>query len=341
MQTLYLGVDIAKETFEAALWREAKGEPLGAFPNTEAGFAQLEQAVQQATNGSEEVLVHLVLEPTGGYELALALWARERGWSVSRPNPKQVRDFGRGLGQRAKSDRQDALLLARYGAERKPSCWAPLPSEVSELESLLERQRELEAMLGQERRRAQTLAGRPDVAAWVPASLQAMIDALEAALTQLQEALQAHLEQHPHLKQAAKRLLQVPGVGARNVLWLLVLLVRWETLTGGTGSAKSLVAFAGLDPSTYESGTSVRGRRSISRQGDPRLRALLYMSALGAIRGKNGLQAFYLRLVGRGKAKKAALVAASRKILVWAWAVHRDRSDFCLRAGAAEPATTA
>jgi transposase len=160
--TVHLGVDIAKQSFEAAFWRLPVGQPLGSFPNTKEGFAQFADVVQQTTEGSKEIQVHLVLEPTGGYELALALWAIEQGWQVSRPNPKQVRDFCRGLGQRAKTDRHDALLLARYGAERKPPRWAPLATEVSELESLLQRRRELEQMLGQERRRQQTLTGDPE-----------------------------------------------------------------------------------------------------------------------------------------------------------------------------------
>jgi transposase len=341
MATVYLGVDIAKATFEAALWSGQGPQRLKSFPNTQAGFDQLAHALQQATEGLGPVRCHLVLEPTGGYELGLALWALEHGWEVSRPHPRHVRDFARGLGQRAKTDRIDALTLARYGAERQPSRWAPLPSEVSELESLLSRQRELEQMLGQEKRRQQALSGRPGVAAHVPKSHQQLIETLEQTLKGLAKEIKSHLKQHPHLKEAAKRLEQVPGVGKRNVLWLLVLLVKWETRTEGAGSAKSLVAFAGLDPSTHESGTSVRGRRSISRQGDRRLRALLYMSALGAIRGKNELRRFYQGLVGRGKAKKAALVAASRKILVWAWAVYRDQADFRPQACQAEAATAA
>jgi transposase len=341
MPTVYLGVDIAKATFEAALWGRVGPKRLGSFPNTEAGFDQLAHDLKQATEGWEQRACHLVLEPTGGYELGLALWALEQGFEVSRPNPKHVRDFARGLGQRAKTDRIDALTLARYGAERQPPRWAPLPSEVSELESLLERQRELEGMLGQEQRRQQALTGRPAVAAHVLKTHQQMIETLEQTLTALGKEIKSHLKQHPHLKEAAKRLEQVPGVGKRNVLWLLVLLVKWETRTQGVGSAKSLAAFAGLDPSTYESGTSVRGRRCISRQGDRRLRALLYMSALGAIRGKNALRQFYQGLVGRGKAKKAALVAASRKILVWAWAVYRDQTDFRPNGCQAESATAA
>lgn len=79
MATVYLGVDIAKATFEAALWSGQGPQRLKSFPNTQAGFDQLAHALQQATEGLGPVRCHLVLEPTGGYELGLALWALEQG----------------------------------------------------------------------------------------------------------------------------------------------------------------------------------------------------------------------------------------------------------------------
>jgi transposase len=318
---------VARATFVAAGWEAEVGQLLGEFHNRPEGWEQFARQVEGTTGGSE-VTIHLVLVPTGGYELGLALFLVQRGWRVSRPNPRHVRDWAKGLGQRAKTDRQDALLLARYAAERRPPRWAPLPAAVSELESLLERQRELEAQLGEEQRRKQALAGRPGIAAPVADSLERMITALEGALQEIQAAIDGHLKAQPELKQAEKRLRQVPGVGARNALPLLVLLWRWRVLTDGQGKAKGLVAFAGLDPVTFSSGTSVRGRGTISRQGDRRLRSLLYMGALGGVRGHNALRAFYQSLVARGKAKKLALVAAARKILVWSWAVFRDHADF-------------
>lgn len=104
------------------------------------------------------------------------------------------------------------------------------------------------------------------------------------------------------------------------MLPLVVLLGRWQAQTGGHGSPKGLVAYAGLDPQPYQSGTSVHRHPAISRQGAPHLRSRLYMGALGALRGPNAVRRFYDHLVGRGKPKKLALVAAARKILVWAWA---------------------
>jgi transposase len=333
-----LGIDIAKDPFVAALWHGDTGQELGPFPNTPDGFAQWLQTTTQATGSPPGETWSLVREPTGGYELALALFASEQGIRVSRPNPKQVRDFARGLGQRAKTDRLDALLLARYAAERKPPRWAPLAQEVSELESLLERQREREAMLGQERRRQQALARRPGIAAPLPDSLKQVIESLEGALKEGEEAIREQLERHPPLQAEAKPLQQVPGGGARHVRWLLVWVRRGHTRTQGQGSAKGWVALAGLDPRTFESGRSVRGRGKISRRGDRRIRPRLSMGALGGVKGDPARRAFYQRRVKKGTAKKRALVACARKSLVWAWAVYRDQTEFRKSACQAEPA---
>ena len=121
----------------------------------------------------------------------------------------------------------------------------------------------------------------------------------------------------------------MPGIGEKNVLPLLVLCARWSSLTQGQGTAKGLTSYAGLDPQPYDSGRTVHKRARISRKGNPTLRHLLLMGALGGIRSPHSvLRQFYNRLLAAGKPKMVALVAASRKILVWAWAVFRNQSPF-------------
>src|SRR5262249_14172387 len=87
-------------------------------------------------------------------------------------------------------------------------------------------------------------------------------------------------------------------------------------------------AYVGLDPKPYESGSSVRRRARISRQGSRGMRRRLYMAAFGGIRHENALRAFYQRLGGRQKPAKLAVGAAARKLLVWSWAVFRSRQPF-------------
>jgi transposase len=328
MERLSVGIDIAKASFVAAYWWQGQGYSLGSFPNTPAGFASLAQMLREVQHNRATEQIQLIMEPTGGYELPLAHFALQQQWIVSLPNPRQVRDWAKGIGRRAKTDPQDALLLARYGAERQPAVWHPLPAAVAELEELLRRKDDLEQMLRQERNRQAALAQRPGVPSWVPSSLERVIGALQDELAAIEQTIKQHLRQHADLQASAKLLRSVPGVGAKNVLWLLVVLTRWQVLTDGQGDSRALVAYVGLDPQPYDSGTSVHKRATISRQGSRHLRRRLFLSALGGIRGKNVLRMFYQRLIGRGKAKKAALIAAARKILVWAWAVFRQHTTF-------------
>jgi transposase len=326
MNVMWLGVDIAKANVAAALIAEQE-VALGEFSNTPAGFAAL--ADQVATHwAATDTVVHLVVEPTGGYELALVAFAYEQGWQVSLPNPKQVRDWGKGMGQRAKTDAQDARLLARYGAACRPVAQAQLASEVSELDSLLKRRQDLEQMLQQEQNRLQEMAGRPGIAPAVGSSLQQVVEALQEALRQVEAAIASHMRQHAHLQQAAKRLLALPGIGAKIVLPLLVLLYRWQTLTNGEGSCKGIAAFVGFDPQTHTSGRSNRQHLPISKMGDAQMRRLLYMGALSAVHGHNPLRTFYQRLVGRGRPKKVAVVAAARKLLTWAWVLFSRQTTW-------------
>jgi transposase len=329
MSMLTVGVDISYKTFEAASsLGQAKPGKLGHYRNDADGFNGLAQAVAQAAQAGGAETIHLILEPTGGYEQPLARFALERGWRVSLPNPRQVRDWAKGSGQRAKSDRQDALMLTAYGCQQQPPEWRPLPEPVAELEALLLRRDDLEQMLQQEENRRHALQARQADQGPVAQSLAQSMAYLQQAISQIEQEIQAHLKQHPDLKQQAKQLRTVPGVGPRNVLPILVLLHRWGVLTQFQGSGQGLTAYVGLDPVPYESGSSVYRPAGISRQGNPQLRRQLFMGAFGGIRGDNPLRAFYQHLVARGKRKRLALVAAARKLLTWAWAVFRTQTDF-------------
>ncbi len=329
MTILTVGVDVSQQTLEVALCPSREQVvALGSFANAPDDFEKLQGALHRALDTYRAREIHLVLEPTGGYEQPLALFAYRQGWKISLPNPKQVREWARGCGIRAKTDRVDAAILARYGAAQTPPLWKPLPEEVAQLEALLERQEDLTEMLRQERNRRHALQAQEKYQGVVAQSIEGSIAHLQREIAAIERAIQAHLKAHPHLRELARRLRTVPGIGKRNVLFVLVLLYRWSTLTDGQGSPKGLTAYVGLDPLPYESGRSVRKRRKISRQGNRRMRRKLYMGALGGVRGRNALREFYQRLVGRGKKLKLALMAAARKMLVWAWAVFRDQTVF-------------
>lgn len=327
-QTLVVGVDIAKKDFAVAYRVGAVTVDLGKFDNNAEGYAALQSRLAQACTEHGLSQIQVVLEATGGYEAALLAYAYEQGWGVSMPNPKKVRDWAKGVGYRVKTDRVDARILAHYGVERQPPLRPQLAVEVTQLDSLLKRRQDLEQTLHQEQTRLSEMAGRPGLAPQVEESLRQVIEALTQALASIEQAIEDLTAKHEPLQTQMVRLLALPGVGPKVVLPLLVKLFQWHNLTSGEGDAAGLVAYIGLDPQPYESGRSVRKHAGISKMGDSEVRRLLYMGALGGVRGNNPLKPFYQRLVGRGKAKKVALVAAARKILVWAWTLFSRQIDW-------------
>ncbi len=198
---------------------------LGTFAQTAEGWAALRRgvtALQTAAPGdwgqtagpvADQARVAIVLEPTGGYELAFALWARQQpGWQVHRPNPARVRAWARSQGLRAKTDRQDALLLARFGASAQPAVpvWQPLASEVSELDQLLPRRDEVADWLQRERRRYERrryeqLGVRPDASTTVRASLERLLKTVEDELADLEQAITEQVQRHAALQAGQER----------------------------------------------------------------------------------------------------------------------------------------
>lgn len=332
MKRLSVGVDVSKKTLDVAYWAQDENESVfvGKFANNYKGFQAIQQKIEKRSETIGATVIHLVMEPSGGYEQPFAHFAHQAEWKVSLPNPLHPKRWAESQGKRTKTDLQDAKNLAHFAFVNDPLTWKPLPPEVEQLSHLLDRLDSLKKMLSQDKNRAQSAEYHVNGDKAIFDDMKEVIAFLEQRIQNFQEIIKEHLKAHPHLKKQRKLLLTVSGVGDKNVLYILVMMHRWGVLTDGEGDNKGLVAYLGLDPKHHESGTSVRKRSGISRQGNKDMRSRLYMSALGGIKAKNSpLTTFYRRLVvEKGKPKKVALVAASRKILVWSWAVFKSDTFF-------------
>jgi transposase len=332
MSKWIVGVDSAKASFTTATVWADKVTYQGESANTATGCAKFAAEMEQMAKAAGAKVIHLIIEPTGGYEAQLVAEAYRRQWLVSLVNPLAVRRWAQGRGKRAKTDRTDALVLAHFGLETTPAPQRPLADAAAELDSLLRRQTDLEKLLHSERNRLAQAGLLPKRSPIVPPSIQRMSEALEQELSTIHDEIEQLIAQHADLTHQRKLLLSVPGIGAKIAPALLVALHRFLAKTNDQGTAKQFTAFRGLDPTPFESGGcplgAIRHRPTISRQGDSLLRSKLFLGALGGVRGLNPLRSFYHALLARGKAKKVALVAASRKILVWALAVFTHDTPF-------------
>lgn len=102
---IWIGIDVAKDHLDVYVRPSAE---LFQVPNTEAGIAQLVQRLAPL----QPMLV--VMEATGGLEIPAAVGLSRAQLPVSIINPRQVRDFAKATGKRAKTDALDAAVLAHF-----------------------------------------------------------------------------------------------------------------------------------------------------------------------------------------------------------------------------------
>jgi transposase len=298
----YLGIDIAKATFEAALLREGGQPQRTRGPNTPVGQRQLLDWLQHHVGAP----VHVCLEATGTYGEALATALVAAGHTVSLLNPAAVHAFAASQLRRAKTDRVDAVVIAQFGAAHRPPAWTPPPAEVRELQELVRRIDALEQMLIQERNRLASGSPSPTV----QQSIHTTITHFEQAIDALLEQITQHFEQHPPLRRQRDLLTTIPGIGDKTAARVLAAVRDIHQFR----SARQYAAFSGLVPRPVESGT-LRRRATLARVGSARLRHALYFPALTALRYNPVLQALHARLASKGKPKMVIVAAAMRKLL--------------------------
>jgi transposase len=293
-EAIWAGIDVAKAMLDVAY---SDGDEVRRFTNDAEGIAAL---VQSLRDGAPQ---GVVVEATGGYEIALVAALVEVGLNAVRVNPRQVREFARATGRLAKTDAIDARVLAQFGARLRPATRLQADETQQQLAALTARRRQLVEMLTAERNR------RHVAGAFVRRGVEAHVRWLEEALAAVDAELAGEIELEPRWRERAALLRSVPGVGPVLTATLLADLAElWEL------RARPLAALVGVAPLNHDSGT-LRGRRAIWGGRAP-VRAALYMAALVATRFNPTVRLYYRRLVEAGKPKKLALVACMRKLLL-------------------------
>lgn len=296
MKPIYLGVDVSKERLDVF----TPNKPTASYPNDKTGIARLVKALTHL-----EGQANVICEPTGGYEreLANAMWTK--GITISLVNPRQIRDFARSRGLLAKTDKLDARILSDYGRVNEPAP-TPRPSAACvELEELVDRLSQLNAMRTAEHNRLE----KGIESAIVKKSVRGMLKLLDARIEQLKTQIKEQIDSNADLKAKSKRMQEVKGVGPITSASMLAYMPELGTL-----GRNQVAALTGLAPMNCDSG-KMRGQRHI-RGGRAKARKALYMASLNMCMLNDICKAKYARLIERGKSKKLAITAIMRHLIV-------------------------
>ena len=313
---LWIGIDVAKLSFTAAQ-RCSQRFAIETFPMTTAGWRSF---CDWAPDGGFQVC----LEATGPYWLRLADWLEQAAVPYSVANPRKVRRFAQASEQRSKTDSIDAAILLRFAEAFQPDPVLPATGPSRALRALSRRILQLQMELDRERDRLEKSQADPATPEIVLSTHAILHNELKRLINELEFQAKKLILQHSTLEPAYQLLLSIPGIGDKTARTLMA--EYGQQLL--SASPKQMTRFAGLDVVLFESGSSVRKKPRISKQGNWRIRRALYLAALSAIRYNPTLAPYYQRKRQQGLQPKQALVAVMRRLLHLVYGVLKHQQPY-------------
>jgi transposase len=290
----FAGIDISKEYLDVVV---LPSKETRRYLNDHEGMYKLVPWLKRL---KVEVVV---MEPTGGYEALVAAALSSKKVPVAIVNARQIRQYARAMGKLAKTDKIDAMVMAEFAQAVKPEPRKLPDKETKEIRMLVSRRRQIMDMITAEKNRKSTSSEA------IKSGIQEHIEWLKKEVENLDNDLRKRIEDSPVWQEKDNLLQSIPGVG--KVLSSTIL---GELPELGKLNRKQIAALVGVAPYNCDSGV-MKGKR-YTWGGRVAVRNVLYMASLASITHNHVIRYLYCRLLERGKAKKVAIVACMRKLLV-------------------------
>lgn len=304
--TTILGIDISKDVFDVYGTIEGHRQ----YENNEKGFALLCRDLKPDS--------WLVMEATGSYHYRLAVFCHDKGIQVSVVNPLVIKRFIQMKLNKVKTDKSDAQMICRYGEEQPLECWKPDPQYIEECKicqgivQLYFKQRTAV------KNKLHSLERKGYKGGKMVASLKRQLRALEKETRLLEQQLEELVKAHE--KELYARVKTIPGLGRKTAMLLIVATNGFRDFQ----SSKQIASYFGLAPHERSSGSSIRGKARIGKNGYPLIRNHLFLCSFTASQYNPQCKALYDRIVGKGKSKKLALIAVSNKLIKQAYGIAKS-----------------
>ena len=305
--TNYYGIDISKDVFDVV---DQAGKH-HQYSNNKEGFKQFYKQLNKTGC--------CVMEATGVYQVQLADYLHAKGIFVSVVNPLVIKRFIQMNMRRIKTDKADAKMICKYAQQNDLRKYQPAAEYLRESKILVENMDLLIKSRTMMKNRLHALEHKRNKhRAIIVKPIKKAIKELSEQINRLEQELKRLIEENnPELY---SRLQSIPGIGKSTAMFMIVISEAFEKFE----SAKQFTCYVGLSPVEKTSGSSVRGRTSISKQGNGKLRNLLFMCSFNACKSNKACRELYERLVAKGKSKKLALIAVANKLLKQAFAVAKS-----------------
>ncbi|BBW90495.1 IS110 family transposase [Pseudoalteromonas sp. PS1M3] len=301
-QNINVGVDTGKYQLDIYI------RPLDIYftvPNDDKG---IKEAVKTIKKYKPE---RIVIEATGRLEMPFILACANANLPFTIANPIHVKRFAGAIGQRAKTDKLDAQLIAHYSEAIKPKLSQLKPDTMQVMSDLVTRRNQLLTMQTMEKNRLQIM---PKALAM---TIKPVLTLFNNQIKKIEEKIVKLIESCPEYQAKNMILQSMTGIGKIAAASIISNLPEL-----GYISSKQASSLIGVAPMNRESGR-YKGHRKI-QGGRPQVRTVLYMAMMSAMQSNPVFKVTYQRLLAAGKPKKVAIIACIRKMIVILNSMLRD-----------------
>ena len=309
-QKLCCGIDVSHQSLDVC-YQNNLGELFHLkVGNNQKGFEKILEHTGSA--------YHFVMEATGVYYIRLAFFLHGKDCCLSVVNALSIKRFIQMHPERNKTDKKDAAWICRYAMEQRPPFWEMPDPAYFEAKQLYNTIREYTEQIKRFNNQLHSLNLLPLPNKDTIKSLEKMKGVLLKEVDGLEEKLETLLKEWQPAQ--LKSVSSIKGIGKRATAMLIVFTQGFKN----THNHRQLISFAGLSPTEYSSGSSIRGRPRIYKKGGKALRDVLYMCAMSAMKTNVACKLLYERLKAAGKTGKQALIAVCNKLLKQVFAVVKN-----------------
>ena len=255
--------------------------------------------------------VRIVIEATGRLEFNFIVACAKADLPFVVANPIHVKRFAGAIGQRAKTDKLDAKLIAHYGEAIQPNLSALKPETMQAMSDLVTRRNQLLTMQTMEKNRLNIMPK------YLAMTIKPILTAFKNQIEKIENKIAALITSCPDYQAKSDILQSMPGIGKIAAASIISNLPELGYINNK--QAASLVVVA---PMNRESGR-YKGLRTI-QGGRPQVRTVLYMAMMSAMQCNPVFKTTYQRLIAAGKPKKVAIIACVRKMVVILNSMLRD-----------------
>ncbi len=313
-----VGIDISKDDFYVCYKIKNEDNSITikgtkSFENTPLGMAAFYSWCEKR-NITKEVKLIFVMEATGVYYEELAYFLKSKNQEVSVQLAQKLKYFAKGCNLKTKTDKVDAQMIAQFGIEKNlmgTDLWTPPSKEFKKIRDLAREHTSLTNAETAAKSQLHALNYSHAANIEVINLKKAQIIFFENQISLVEEEIKKIVKSDTVLNSKIEKIETIKGVGFITII---------KVLTEVNGfllfkNIRQLVSYSGLDVIEDSSGKR-KSKTKISKKGNARIRAALFMPAMSAIRYNKTLKNFYERVIETKTNKKQGVVAVMRKILI-------------------------